>query len=541
MKAAPTAAFALPGVRNALRLSGVLAVFVCVVGVCVLLGWILDIEVLRMMVPGGIIMLPVTAIGMLAAGVTMMLVVGQVQPARRAALCMGAFVFLLGTASFFERVTEISLGFDLLLFRDDLLRYPYMPPGRMATNSSICFMMAGCAILAMLSRDTRTRLATQWLSLAGLAIAVLAVIGHIFGARPLYALDQAAGMAALTALTFGALFGSILLARPADGLMTLLLGEDLGGAMLRGVLPLAVVVPFTLGWLWLQARERALVTREGGVALFVVLTVTVIVALLIRSALLLRATDRARAVLFEREADARRIAESANQAKSTFLATMSHELRTPLNAIIGYADLLSNGIPEPVTRGQQDQVQRISVSARHLLSLIEDVLNVSQMDVAQQRITLSPASLRTIVNDVAAIAEPLVRVRGLQFKVDVDDADTEFPTDPARVRQVLLNLVVNAVKFTDTGVVELTGRAIDGEVVFSVRDTGIGISAEHLERIFEPFWQVEQTTNRVASGSGLGLAVSRRLTTLLGGKLTVASEPGKGTTFTMALPLGVEG
>lgn len=228
-------------------------------------------------------------------------------------------------------------------------------------------------------------------------------------------------------------------------------------------------------------------------------------------------------------------ADQANQAKSTFLATMSHELRTPLNAIIGYTDLLTLGISGPVTDGQRAQLDRIRLGARHLLQIIEEILTFSRLDAKREEVQLEDVDLTELVREAADLCEPLAASRGLSFEWDVRNPSV-IMTDGGKVRQILLNLLSNAVKFTDHGTVKLNVAQADGFLFLEVSDTGIGIPANELERIFEPFRQVEGGPTRRSGGTGLGLSVSRQLAELLGGSVTVESTPGAGSTFTVKLP-----
>src|SRR5690606_30279436 len=182
----------------------------------------------------------------------------------------------------------------------------------------------------------------------------------------------------------------------------------------------------------------------------------------------------------------------ANRARSDFLAVMSHELRTPLNAIVGYADLLLMGVPEPPPPAAREHILRIIASARHLRELIEDILSYSRIEAGRQQVTLAPTDLRRTLARVARTAEPLAAEKELRFHFEPPDQPLLVETDEAKVRQLLLYLLANAVKFTDRGEIRLSARMGADQVVIEVRDTGIGIAPEDLDRIFEPFWQVEQ-------------------------------------------------
>ena len=227
----------------------------------------------------------------------------------------------------------------------------------------------------------------------------------------------------------------------------------------------------------------------------------------------------------------------ASRAKSDFLAVMSHELRTPLNAIIGYADLIQAEIAGPISDQQQQHVGRVKVSAQHLLQLIEEILSFSRIEAGGEQLRLESFELQPLLRDTAAMVEPLMRDKGLTFTVSLPEQPLQMRTDAGKLRQILLNLLSNAVKFTDHGEVRLKARVEDGWLHLAVEDTGVGIAREDQARIFDPFWQVEQSTTRKSGGTGLGLSVTHSLARLLGGAVSVESEPGRGSSFRVLLPL----
>ena len=225
-------------------------------------------------------------------------------------------------------------------------------------------------------------------------------------------------------------------------------------------------------------------------------------------------------------------AQIASRAKTDFLGVMSHELRTPLNAIIGYTELLLMGVPAPIPDSARHQVERVRNASHHLLHLIDEVLAFSRLESGQEELRRGSAQLSAVVTEAASVIAPIAAERKLPLRVDVPTEAVTLETDVAKVRHILLNLLSNAVKFTDEGEVVVTAR-VDGEdVVFDVRDTGIGIPSHHQERIFDPFLQLESQASRRVAGTGIGLSVARRLARLLGGNVTVVSQPGVGSTFT---------
>jgi len=230
-------------------------------------------------------------------------------------------------------------------------------------------------------------------------------------------------------------------------------------------------------------------------------------------------------------------AEAASQAKSDFLAVMSHELRTPLTAIVGYQELLAAGVAGSVTNEQMKYLRRIGASAQHLREIIEEILTFSGLESGREMLRPEPTDLTLLATDTADVVAPAAREKGLTFDVIVPDHPVRATTDPAKLRRILLNLLNNAVSFTNEGGIRLVLEQGDHQVLFHVQDTGIGIASESLERIFEPFWQEQRGLTREVGGTGLGLTVARRLARMLGGDVTVVSELGKGSTFTARIPL----
>ena len=235
----------------------------------------------------------------------------------------------------------------------------------------------------------------------------------------------------------------------------------------------------------------------------------------------------------------RAVADDANRAKSTFLAMMSHELRTPLNAIGGYVQLVEMGIHGPVTPAQAEALGRIARSQRHLLRLINDVLNLARIEAGRLDYNLERVSLRDVADTVLPMIDPQLNARRLRCEVHIPQTLAAF-ADREKVQQILLNLLSNASKFTPPNGV-ITIEALDdpsrADVVYlHVRDTGVGIAPDRLEHVFEPFVQVDDSHSRRAEGTGLGLAISRDLARGMGGDLRAESEEGRGSTFTLSLP-----
>jgi signal transduction histidine kinase len=244
--------------------------------------------------------------------------------------------------------------------------------------------------------------------------------------------------------------------------------------------------------------------------------------------------------LFEEIQDKSRQLAEASQHKSQFLANMSHELRTPLNAILGYTELISDSVYGEPPEKMRDVLKRIESNGRHLLGLINDVLDLSKIEAGQLTLSLADYSLKDVVHGVCSAVEPLAAEKRIAFRVEVPADLPRGRGDERRITQVLLNLVGNAIKFTDEGEVVVSAAAANGSFNLSVRDTGPGISETDQAKLFQEFQQADNSITRKKGGTGLGLAISKRIIELQGGRIWVDSRLGQGSTFFVSLPVQVE-
>jgi PAS domain S-box-containing protein len=244
---------------------------------------------------------------------------------------------------------------------------------------------------------------------------------------------------------------------------------------------------------------------------------------------------------------ARRAAEAANSAKSQFLASMSHELRTPLNAIIGYSEMVQEEVEEMGQPGLASDLTKIRTAGRHLLALINDILDLSKIEAGKMELFLETFEIRTLVDEVVNTVQPLVEKNANRLVVEIPKQPGAMHADLTKVRQMLLNLLSNACKFTDHGAITLTiareqDEALGGEaIVLRVGDEGVGMTSAQMDRLFQAFAQAEASTTSKYGGTGLGLAITKRFSQMMGGDVTVLSELGKGSTFTVRLPATVMG
>jgi len=249
-----------------------------------------------------------------------------------------------------------------------------------------------------------------------------------------------------------------------------------------------------------------------------------------------------RAHLRVAEQRAREAAEHANRSKAHFLATISHELRTPLNAVMGYTQLLVEEIYGPVSALQKDHLGRVRASGMHLLDLVEELLSYARIEAGEEHVRTAQVLMSDVVEQSLVLVRPLVEKKGLQIRVEGDAAPVELFTDVRKLRQILVNLLANATKYTDSGDIVLVMRAegvgASARAIFEVTDTGRGIAVKNHEHVFDAFWQEDPSITHAVGSTGLGLSVARELARLLGGDVLLArSKVARGSTFVVSLPI----
>ena len=526
---------------------------VAVLGAFVLFGWAVSLPIVVSWTIAGLRMIPLTALCLVLAGGSLAVAVrGRRSPTTEAIQqTLAALVATIAILTFYEYIRGSESQFDRLLFGHRLGQGPSYGSGRIAINTTASFLLYALALL-FVSHDQRHKdLRAQMFATPALLISLIAILGYVFGVKGMYSLSQSAGMALSTAVALLVLGIGIIFAVRDRGVPALLMDEGPAGVLTRRLLPAAVFAPIVLGIIRLAGESAGIYESEFGVSLFSFATILTFVGLVLWSARVLRETDKERVDLLALEKEARAHAEHArgeaeaaraeaeraNNSKTDFLAVMSHELRTPLTAIMGYEELLSDGITGPVTELQRQQLGRINASARHLLGLIDEILTFARVDIGRERVRWESISVNNTLADSASLVESMATAKKLGFIVTLLDEDQSIQTDGTKLRQMLVNLISNGIKFTDKGDVHI-GCSVEGGILeISVADTGCGIAAENIEFVFEPFWQAEQTATRKTGGTGLGLSVTRKLARLLGGDVTVASRLGSGTTFLLTLPM----
>ena len=526
---------------------------VAILGAAALVGWALNIPAVITPTTGGYPILPLMAVCFVLAGGALTMAARRDRTATIDAIqqTLAALVATIAGLTLYEYLRGSESGFDLLLFGDKIRQISNHPPGRIAINSAGSLLLFALALLSIPHDQRRQDLRSQMFATPALLIALLAILGYLFGVKGMYSLSQSSGMALWTAIGQLILGVGILVTVRDRGVTVLLLDDGAAGVLTRRLLPAALLAPILLGVIRILGEPSGFYESEFGVSLFAVGSIMTFVGLVLWSARVLRNTDKERVDLLALEQQARAHAEKArseaevaraeaeraNNSKTDFLAVMSHELRTPLTAIMGYEELLSDGITGPVTELQRQQLGRINASARHLLGLIDEILTFARVDVGRERIRWESMSVNHTVADSAALVEPMAAAKSIDFIVDLLEEDQAIQTDGTKLRQMLVNLLSNGIKFTEKGEVRIGCAVRDGILEVSIADTGVGIPAENIEEVFELFWQAEQTATRKTGGTGLGLSVTRKLARLLGGDVTVASRVGMGTTFLLTLPM----
>jgi len=539
-------------------LPAILGGIASIIGALGIAAWVVHRQELTKLIPASLPMSPLSGACCIAFGIALMLAQKDSRLFSWSSKLVGAVVAVTSLLILGEYALGMQSGIDTLIFAPVGVDVTGHDNRRMAINTAMAFLFLAIGLL-FLADDRRKRgLKSQFFATLALIIAFIALVGHMFGVKDFYSFQLLSGMALLTAITLTMLGFGLLFSQLNRGIPALIVDDGAAGFVARRLLPGVLIVPFFLTMLRVAGEERGMFGQRLGASLGSVANVVTFLLLIAWSARVLRETDRKRVELFQREREARdasekareeaeaamqqaeaarQEAESANGAKSDFLAVMSHELRTPLAAIMGYQELLADGITGPITEQQGQQLGRIKASARHLLSLIDEILTFTRLDAGRETVLVEQMDLEDSMNQAAEIVEPLVTAKKLELKLIAPRPAVMIESDPTKVRQILVNLLSNAVKFTDSGTVTVEGKSLKTEVQLVVSDSGIGIQPENFNKIFDPFWQVEQKATRRATGTGLGLTVSRRLANLMGGDVAVTSAPGEGATFTVTLPM----
>jgi signal transduction histidine kinase len=521
------------------------AAAVAVTGLAVLVGWALDLGALESLLPGLATMKANTAAGLLLAASALWLLARPPERAgpwrTRAGRAIAAATAALALLTLAEYALDWSPGIDQLLFADLAPGTLSSPPGRMSPATAACFLLVAFALLLL---DAPGKAPADLPAASAGLIALVAVVGYAYDVRSLYRVGPFSSMAFHTAAAFGLLSLGTLAARPERGLAAALSSPQPGGAMARRLLLPAVVLPAVLGWLALRGAEADLYNTQFALALVAVSLSVVFVVLVTRAARSLDDADTERRRFEHAEVRVRDLEEQnrealeAAQLKSNFVANMSHELRTPLNAIIGFTELITDGTAGPLSDQQKEFLNHALTSSVRLRQLIDDILDLARIEAGKMQ--LQPAAFEpgAAAREVEEIVLPLAKRKQIEIQMEADPGLGEVVADVLRFKQVLYNYLSNALKFTpDQGRITIRLRAEDPACFrLEVEDTGIGIAAEDHGRLFQSFYQLDNGLGKQHEGAGLGLALTRRLVEIQGGRVGVESTPGGGSLFFAILP-----
>jgi signal transduction histidine kinase/CheY-like chemotaxis protein len=548
-------------------------------GLVVIVGWYTGNTTLIQVMPQFVPMQYNTALGFVACGAGLvMLAIGRV----RAAAILGGLAAGIGALTLFQYVTGVSLGIDELLMEHDIT-VKTSHPGRMAPNTATCFTLFGLALLVRPRRwpPALRSVLTVVLASLGFGLGVVAFSGYFASLETAYGWGNLTRMAVHTSAGFVTV---------TTGLLCFIWSRDVRE---DSWLPNWMPIPLGIGiltaalCLWqAMSAESARIQREyedvtsvadlatlmlivGGLLAAAVALVAFLAQQSGRRARALAATNQTLygEIAVRREAEraleahkesleetvAERTrelesalvrAEEADKAKSAFLANMSHELRTPMNAIIGYSEMLMEEAEDVEQEDFIPDLQKINRAGKHLLALINDILDLSKIEAGKMELYVESFDVASMVHDVAATAESLAQRNGNALKTESPEGIGTARSDVTKLRQILFNLLSNAAKFTNDGTVTLAVTRETGDggdwLQFDVRDTGIGIPAEKLDTLFDEFTQADASTTREYGGTGLGLAITKRFCEMMGGSVSVTSEPGAGSTFFVRLPASID-
>lgn len=501
-------------------------------GVLCMLGWTLDVPVLRSILPGAVSMNPATALGFLFAGAA--LVMGDSRDGRSVAIALGGLAALVGAVKILALLGGPETGLDRWIFSARLEEDPAGFSNRMAPNTALSFVLAGTA-LVLLRLDGWRRVA-QLLGLAVGILATFALAGYAYGLAPLYGLPSHIPMAPNSAGGFLALATGVLLADPAHGFVRYFTVPGPGGILARRLLPAALLIPFGVGWIRLLGERAGWYGPEFGVALMFVFNAVLLLALVGWTARLIDRSERERVQLDEALASRLDELRVVNRELESFTYAVSHDLRAPLRSISGFATALEEDCADALDEVGTGYLARIRAAARRMGELIDGLLDLSRIT----RASLSPEAV-----DLSGLAEDVVadlREAEPDRSVDVTiDAGLQARGDVRLLDVVVRNLLSNAWKYTreesapriEVGVLDAAG---DDTPTWYVRDNGIGFDMEYSDKLFGAFQRLHGVGE--FEGTGIGLATVQRIVHRHGGRIWAEAEVGRGATFYFTLHEG---
>jgi signal transduction histidine kinase/CheY-like chemotaxis protein len=511
-----------------------------------LTGWAVDAPRVTSVFPGWVRIDPTSAALFIACGIALLFQSTSSILSRVGTLAISAAMVIIGGAKDIGYLFGQNLPVDRLLFWSSFGYSGSHQGACLAPNTSVCFVLVGLALpFFALGKGSVT-----WPNAAivlALTIGIASFLGFAFTASTVTAMGPNAPMAVPANICFLLLGSASIALRPNIGIAKLFTDSTSGSVLVRRLLPVAVLAPFMIGVVRLFAEHHHLLTSAVASALAIVAAILFIVYLILSTAMTLNVSDARRLDaeqqtqrLSERLREEAAKSEAANRSKSLFLANMSHEIRTPLNGVLGTSELLAM---RDLDADSQRLIGVVRSSGETLLRVINDILDFSKIEAGKLEIERVPTSLTDLVHDIVVLYRAQAEARGITIaEIVPDHGPPTVLADPIRIKQILANLITNAVKFTSAGGVYVSLEFTEtgyGRIhsVLTVKDTGIGIALDRQAVIFDHFTQVDESTHRRFGGTGLGLAICKRLVELMGGELSLSSQPGEGSVFQVRLDL----
>jgi signal transduction histidine kinase len=516
-----------------LRLSRRASVAIILIGSLVLFGWLLHVPTLKSAVPAYMAMNPLTAVLFILTGAALIRAGERSRKRPDIVVVICAMVILLGGAmKLAECAFDFDVDFDQLLFRRQLNSHGLYGPNEIAMNTAVCFICCGMALLLLDVQTRRNfRPAQVFIVIVGL-IALLALIGYCYQVLPLYSFGSNIPMALNSAISFELFAVAALAVRPSRGLMMVITSDTTGGAMARRLLPAAIFIPLILGALLFSSEKRGLFAVESGISLFAFANIVLFTGVIWWNAKLLFRAEQERLKAMEKLKHTTLDLERSNQELEQFAYVASHDLTEPLRMVVSYLELLNMRAQGKLGEEEREFIGFAVDGAQRMQTLIQDLLAYARVDTRGR--PLEPTDCERVLQ--SALANLKVAIEESKAVIEHEPLPT-VQGDAVQLTQVFQNLIGNGLKFRgkDAPKIWLGVKRENDDWVFQVKDNGIGIDPKNFSRIFVLFQRLH--TRREYPGTGMGLAICKKIVERHGGKIWVESKPGEGTTFFFTIPV----